>query len=243
MTVRPKPRRPHPGGERRRVAAQPRRPSEPLSRERIADAAMALVDREGLDALSFRRLAADLGCEAMSIYHHVPSKAHLMDTLIDIMLAEIVVPTAAAEADWMERLRMSAHSFRAMALKHPEFFSYFAVHRLNTMRGVTFIDAVIGILREAGFSDGDAARYFREIGYYLTGAALDETAGYAKGPSAVEPVGEAVIMSSFAHLAAAAPYFQPKHFQETFEVGLEMLLDAIQRAHGGIRSVGGPGRD
>ena len=194
---------------------------------------MALVDAEGLDALSFRRLAMSLGCEAMSIYHHVPSKAHLMDALVDIMLAEIVVPTVQEEPNWLERLRRSAHAFRAMALKHPKFFSYFAVHRLNTLRGVTFIDAVIGILREAGFSDGDAARYFRELGYYLTGAALDETAGYAKGPSAAEPVDNAVIGASFSHLAAAAPYFQPEHFQETFELGLEMLLEAIRRAHEG----------
>ena len=99
-----------------------------------------------------------------------------------------------------------------MALKHPKFFPFFAVHRLNTRAGVAFINGVIGILREAGFSDRDAARYFREIGYYLTGAALDETAGYAKGPSAAEPVSDATIAADFKHLAAAAPYFQPGHF-------------------------------
>ena len=230
MTTRPKARRGGVGGRPQRPG-RPDRTATPLSRERIALAAMALVDEEGLDALSFRRLAACLGCEAMSIYHHVPSKAHLMDALVDIMLAEVVIPTAQMEPDWLERLRRSAHAFRAMALKHPKFFSYFAVHRLNTLRGVTFIDAIIGILREAGFSDGDAARYFREIGYYLTGAALDETAGYAKGPSAAEPVDNAVIGASFKHLAAAARYFQPQHFQETFAIGLEMLLDGIRRAH------------
>ena len=205
-------------------------PAVPLTGERIVRAAMALIDREGLDQLSFRRLAADLGCEAMSIYHHIPSKAHLMDALVDIMLAEIAVPAAGEKPDWLERMRLTAHSFRAMALKHPNFFSYFAVHRLNTLRGVTFIDAVIGILRTAGFPDGEAARYFREIGYYLMGAALDETAGYARGPSAVEPVSGEVIAASFPNLNAAAPFFQPTHFQKTFETGLEILLDGIGRA-------------
>jgi AcrR family transcriptional regulator len=227
MTVRPKSRGRGPGRKPQGAAG---RVAAPLSRERIALVAMALVDREGIDALSFRRLAADLGCEAMSIYHHVPAKAHLLDALVDMMLSEIVIPTPAEEPDWLQRLRRTAHAFRAMALKHPRFFSYFAVHRLNTRRGVTFIDGVIGILREAGFSDGAAARYFREIGYYLTGAALDETAGYAKGPSAAEPIGDAEIAASFEHLAAAAPYFQPKHFQLTFETGLEMLLEGISRA-------------
>lgn len=201
-----------------------------LSRERIAAAALALVDREGLPALSTRRLGDELGCEAMSIYHHFPSKAHLMDALVDLMLAEARVP-AAGEGDWLERLRRTAHSFRAMALKHPKFFPFFAVHRLNTRAGVAFVDGIIGILREAGFSDGDAARYFREIGYYLTGAALDETAGYAKGPSAAEPVSDETIATDFEHLAAAAPYFQPAHFQATFETGLEILLEGIRRAH------------
>lgn len=191
---------------------------------------MALVDREGIDSLSFRRLAASLGCEAMSIYHHVPSKAHLMDALVDMMLAEVAIPSPLEQPDWLERLRRTAHAFRAMALKHPKFFAYFAVHRLNTLRGVAFVDGVIGILRDAGFSDGDAARFFRELGYYLTGAALDETAGYANGPSAAEPVTDAEITASFKHLAAAAPYFQPRHFQRTFEAGLEMLLEGISRA-------------
>jgi hypothetical protein len=106
------------------------------------------------------------------------------------------------------------------------------VHRLNTRAGAAFINGVIGILREAGFSDGDAARYFREIGYYLVGAALDETSGYAKGPSAAEPVSDETIAADFKHLAAAAPYFQSAHFQVTFETGLEILLEGIRQAHG-----------
>ena len=200
-----------------------------LSRERIAAAALALVDREGLAALSTRRLGDELGCEAMSIYHHIPNKAHLMDALVDLMLAEARVP-AADEGNWLDRLRLAAHGFRKMALMHPKFFPFFAVHRLNTASGVAFINGIIGILREAGFSDGDAARYFREIGYYLTGAALDETAGYAQGPSAAEPVSNRTIAVDFPHLAAAAPYFQPEHFQATFETGLEMLLAGIKQA-------------
>lgn len=191
---------------------------------------MALVDREGLEALSTRRLGDELGCEAMSIYHHFPSKAYLMDALVDMMLTEARVELL-PEWSWLERLRRTAHGFRAMALKHPKFFSYFAVHRLNTPSGVAYIDGIVGILRAAGFPDRDAATYFRTIGYYLTGAALDETAGYAKGPSAAEPVSEATIAAEFKNLAAAAPSFRPANFQATFETGLEMLLAEIERAH------------
>jgi AcrR family transcriptional regulator len=207
------------------------KPGMALSRERIAAAALALIDREGLAGLSTRRLGDELGCEAMSIYHHFPSKAHLMDALVDLMLQQARVPSIAGEG-WLERLRRAAHGFRAMAQKHPKFFPFFAVHRLNTSAGVAYIDGIIGILRDAGFSDRDAARYFREIGYYLTGAALDETAGYANGPSAAEPVSNQTIAANFKHLAAASPYFQPEHFRATFETGLEMLLEGIKRARG-----------
>jgi AcrR family transcriptional regulator len=207
------------------------RPGLALSRERIAAAAMALVDREGLAALSTRRLGAELGCEAMSIYHHFPGKAHLMDALVELMLKEAHVAMA-DDWDWLERLRRAAHGFRAMALKHPKFFPFFAIHRLNTPTGAAYLNGVIGILRAAGFSDRDASAYFRQIGYYLTGAALDEVAGYAKGPSAAEPVSNETIAAEFKHLAAAAPYFQPQYFEVTFETGLEILLDGITRGRG-----------
>ena len=210
-----------------------------LSRERIAAAAMALVDREGLEALSTRRLGEELGCEAMSIYHHFPNKAHLMDALVDLMLADAKVELL-PEWGWLERLRRCAHGFRAMALKHPKFFPYFAVHRLNTPAGVAFLDRIIGILREAGFSDRDAATHFRTMGYYLAGAALDEVAGYAKGPSAAEPVSNETIAANFKNLAAAAPFFQAASFQSTFGTGLEMLLAEIERAH---PQMGRSGRD
>ena len=162
------------------------RPGAALSRAGIAAAAMALVDREGLAALSTRRLGGELGCEAMSIYHHFPSKAHLMDALVDFILAEARIP-AAGEGEWLDRLRLAAHNFRTIGLMHPKFFPFFAVHRLNTPSGVAYLDGIIGILREAGFSDRDAARYFREIGYYLTGAALDETVAMPRGRRRLNP--------------------------------------------------------
>ena len=230
MITRSKPKQP--ARSRSAVAQARSRAGRPLalSRERIAAAAMALVDRDGLEALSTRRLGEALGCEAMSIYHHFPSKAHLMDALIDLMLAEARIELL-PEWSWLERLRRTAHGFRAMALKHPKFFPYFAVHRLNTPSGIAYIDGIIGMLRAAGFSDRDAATHFRIIGYYLTGAALDETSGYAQGPSAAEPVSNDTIAADFRNLAAAAPFFQSGHFQATFETGLEMLLAEIERAY------------
>jgi AcrR family transcriptional regulator len=196
-----------------------------LSRDAIAAAALALIDQEGLDALSFRRLGQELGFEAMSLYHYFASKAHLMDAVIDRVFGELVIPPPGG--DWLERLRRSAWNYRAMALKHPRLYPLIAIHRMNTRIAVGKLNEIIGVFRDAGFDDVMAARLFRDFGYYLTGAALDETAGYAKGPSAATPVSDAEIRAHFPNLAAVAPFFKPQHFEETFSFGLELLLQGI----------------
>jgi len=220
-------------GRHRKPAAKPatRRKQQGLSGDRIAAAALDLVDREGLDALSFRRLGEMLGCEAMSLYHYFPSKAHLLDAVIDRVFGALVVPPPGV--DWLQRLRQACRNYRAMALAHPRLYPLMAVHRMNTRVGVRKLDEVIGLFRDGGFDDATAARLFRGVGYYLTGAALDETAGYAKGPSAAEPVSEAEIARDCPNLAAAAPGFRPDRFERTFEAGLDLLLDGIARMRRG----------
>ena len=198
-----------------------------LTREILVDAALALVDREGLEALSYRRLAEAVGCEAMSLYHYFPSKGHLQDAVLDRVFGALEVPPPGSP--WIERLRKAAWNYRAMALGHPKLYPLMAVHRMNTKVGVRKLDQIIGLFREGGFDDAVAASLFRDVGYYITGAALDETAGYAKGPSAAEPVTDAEITRDCPNLAAVAPYFKPQHFEQTFAAGLEMLLTDMVR--------------
>jgi AcrR family transcriptional regulator len=198
-----------------------------LSREKIELAALALVERDGLDALSTRKLAAELGCEAMSIYHHFKSKQHLLDALVDRVIVE-AIPKPSGE-DLRTRLRDAVKRFRAMALRYPHFYQYLALHRLNTLVGLRLIDGVIGIFIEAGFDTETAARLFRIMGYYMGGAALEETAGYGKGHSAAEPVPDEIVLRDFPAVVAINPYFKPAQFEATFDLGLEILLDAIDR--------------
>lgn len=199
-----------------------------LSRERIAAAAMALVDRDGLEALSFRKLAAELGCEAMSLYHHFPSKAHLMDALVDACIAAADLPEPGLP--WAEQLRAAARGFRRMALRHPKFAPFLMVHRMNTPIGVAYLNRIVGIFRAGGLDDETAGALFRGMSYYLAGAVLDESSGYAKGPSAAEPVPNAAIARDFRDLSAVAPFFKPAYFEMTFEAGLEILLQGIERS-------------
>ena len=91
------------------------------------------------------------------------------------------------------------------------------------------IDEVLELVRDAVPDDRLAAQWFRVLSYYVTGAALDETAGYAKGPSAAEPVSDAYVAEHCPSLAAAAPYFKSPWWDSTFELGLESLLAALRR--------------
>ena len=89
----------------------------PLNRRRVLDAALALADRDGVAALSMRKLAQELGVEAMSLYHHVASKDAILDGIVDVVFAEIELP--AAEAGWREAMRRRAVSVREALRRHP----------------------------------------------------------------------------------------------------------------------------
>jgi len=193
-----------------------------LTRERIATAALEIIEGEGLAALSTRRLGDALGCEAMSIYHYFPSKQHIVDACVDHVVGTFELPPAGT--DPLDRLRRTCAAYRALARKHPRFFPYIAVYRHNTPTGVRFIEGILGAVEAVVRDRERAARYFRVLGYYLVGAALDETSGYAAGPSAAEPVTDAYVAEHCPRLATAAPYFKQAHWNATFDLGLDALL-------------------
>jgi len=228
---------------RRASSRRPRPAASPapaLSPERIIDAAFAVVAEVGLGAFSTRRLGERLGCEAMSIYHHFPSKQHLLDAMVDRALGSIELPAAGRRP--AERVRALARAYRKMAMRHAAFYPYLAVHRLNTPRGVALLDHVIEAVGEVVPDAEGAARHFRALGYYLTGAALDETAGYARGPSAAEPVSDADVAAHCPHLAKAAAYFSESHWAATFELGLEALMARMEADGRRLRNAAPRGR-
>src|SRR5262249_37882137 len=147
---------------------------------------LEIVESRGLEGLTARRLGNALGCEAMSLYHYFPSKRHLLDALVERAIAEIREPSH--DLDPIDRLRKLAWEYRAMALRHPKLFQLVGLHRLNMPAGIAFIERILSHFRAAVPDARLAAQAFRFLGYYLVGAAIDETAGYAAGPSAAEPV-------------------------------------------------------
>jgi len=196
-----------------------------LSRERIIDAALAQVERHGLEALTMRKLGEALGVEAMSLYHFFPSKRHLLDALVDAAISSVEFPAQSLQP--VERMRRTMRAYREMAHRHGRLYPVIAVHRLNTPTGVKFIEKVLKIAYDITGDEETAARSFRSLGYYLMGAALDETMGYAKGPSAAEPVDGAFIARECPLLARSAKYFQRDQWDRTFEQGMEDMLHAL----------------
>jgi AcrR family transcriptional regulator len=217
----------------RRTAARGRagRKSPALSKARIVAAALAVTSRDGIAGLSARKLGAELGVEAMSIYHHFPSKRHLLDALVDHAIGSIEFPPPGPP---IARLRALCHRYRAMAHRYPQLYPLVGLHRLNTEVGVLFLERVLGLVHDVVGEPERAARQFRALGYYLMGAGFDETAGYAHGPSAAEPVDDAFIARHCPRLAAAAPYFRAQEWEATFDAGLDALFAGLETPRGGL---------
>jgi len=220
-----KPRQ-NPGKIRPKAALRERR--EPLTRERIELAALELIEQVGLEGFSTRKLGEVLGCEAMSIYHHYPSKSHLLNALLDRVLSARALP--AQDLAPLEWIRQVSYWYRAIGTEHPKLFQYIALHRMNTRTGLGMLNAIIGAFKRLGLDTETTARLFRAYSYYLTGAILDETSGYAKGPSAAEPVPDAEVARDYPQVVAAGPFFKQEHFDRTFATGLEILLRALEDA-------------
>jgi AcrR family transcriptional regulator len=211
------------------MAARSKRAKQPLSQERIEVAALELIEVEGLPQFSTRKLAAALHCEAMSIYHYFPSKDHLMDALVDRVMGAEMSVLAPEPANWRKQLEFMAREWRSLALHRPHFFGYLAMHRLNTPLALRWLDSIVGLFRALGLGDEYASRMFRAIGFYLTGALIEETAGYWRGHSTVEPLPDDVMEERYPNVVAVGPWFQEKHWEATFEFGLKVFIDSVER--------------
>jgi AcrR family transcriptional regulator len=122
----------------------------PLTRERVLKAAVRLADREGLEAVSMRRLGTELGIEAMSLYTHVRDKDDLLDGMVELVIREI--PIQRDGPDWKASLRTTIHSARQVILRHPWVPRVIETRNDPGPSGLRYYDAVMGILREGGFS-------------------------------------------------------------------------------------------
>ena len=131
-----------------------------------------IVDEQGLEALTMRRLGAAMGVDPMTIYHHVPDKAALFDGLVELIFAEIVVP--APTGDWPEDLRAIARAARATFLAHPDLVALAGTRPPVTEPAFDLVEAVTTVVLHAGRGEQAAADAFDCLGRMVIGHVLAE---------------------------------------------------------------------
>lgn len=198
--------------------------------------ALRLVDVEGLDALTMRRLGRELGVEAMSVYHHVPGKEALLGGIVELIVLEIEVADA-TDGSWQETSRRTLRSYRKAALAHPHAFPLFTTRPLNTQGALRRMDATFGVLRAAGFDDRGVIAAFRLGAGFVRGFALEEINARALGrqpPSAEGRVPGDLADEDFPNLSALAASLASADADELFEIGVEAIIAGMQARLDGL---------
>jgi AcrR family transcriptional regulator len=210
----------------------------PLTRERVLAAAIDLADRDGIASLSMRKLAQELGVEAMSLYHHVASKDAILDGLIDLVFGEIDLPMG--EADWKAAMRRRAISAREVLRRHPWATGLMESRSTPGPATLRHHDAVLGILRNAGFPLELAAHAYSLLDSYIYGFALQETSLPFNTPEETAEVAQAMMAEfpadAYPHLTeiAVEHVLQPGYsYASEYLFGLDLILDGLERLAAG----------
>ena len=197
-----------------------------LDRRTILEAALRLVDSEGLEALSMRRLGALLGVEAMTLYYYIPGKAALVQGLAEVVLDELQLPTGPVR-DWRAEVREVARSFRRLGLAHPNVFPLLATVGLDNPASHRPTEAVLEALRSAGFDHQLAFTAFTTIKSFVVGHVLWILGDRLLGRGERTPPPAAVPAGQFPQLASYLPYLADCDVETEFERSLDVLVAGL----------------
>ncbi|MFN8158912.1 MAG: TetR/AcrR family transcriptional regulator C-terminal domain-containing protein [Candidatus Nanopelagicales bacterium] len=207
----------------------------PLSRERVLTTAVARADRDGIDAVSMRNLAQELGVVPMALYKHVAGKDELLDGMVDVVVAEIDPP---GRGGWKRALRARVLSAREAMLRHPWAPAVMESRTTPTPTVLAHMDSSIAILLEGGLSVDLTHHVMHALGSRIFGFSQEL---YPAPPAAeIPPEVAAQLAAAFPHVVAVAtsrPHDPGSVVgpgcddQFEFEFGLDLLLDAIEQRH------------
>lgn len=202
-----------------------------LDREAILRAALELAERDGLEALSMRRLGRELRVEAMSLYHHIDGKEAVLDGIVELVVASMDL-SGMQRGRWQERLKEGFRSYRRLAHRYPAVFPLVGRRPVRTLAALRPVDEALGILREAGFSPRAALHAFRTLSSYAYGYALSELRGMAMesashggGPPPDVLAAEA---ARFPNLAEVIPQAGATDHDGEFEEGLDLIIAGLE---------------
>jgi AcrR family transcriptional regulator len=215
-------------------APQKAGPRAPLRKERVLRAAVELADKGGIESLSMRKLAQELGVEAMSLYNHVRDKEDILDGIVDVVVSEIAAP--AKTSDWKTSLRQTVLSARSVLLRHPWAPRVIESRRNPSPATFGYFERVIGILRAGGFSVDQTHHALHVLGSRVLGFTqelFNDSDELASGP-------ESAVM--FARMAEKFPYMTEMAMAVShqgglggcdddveFEFALDLILDGLER--------------
>ncbi|HJM89242.1 MAG TPA: TetR/AcrR family transcriptional regulator [Dehalococcoidia bacterium] len=212
----------------------------PLSRGHILAAALAYTDQHGLQALSMRKLAAELDVEAMSLYNHIDNKDDILVGIADLVFAEVVIPSSAS-GSWDERTREVAESARQALAAHEQIVPIILAGSNRGPAYLHMMESGVGALREAGFSADMAHHGWHTLVAHVLGYVLQQTATPMLVSSAVAgrqlasdrtnrslPLAD-LPASDFPHIVEIAPYLAQCATDDEFEFGLDVILAGLKR--------------
>ncbi|ATQ32016.1 TetR/AcrR family transcriptional regulator C-terminal domain-containing protein [Rhodococcus ruber] len=211
------------------------------TREAILTSALAIIDRDGVEGLSMRRLGKALGRDPMILYRHAPNKAALLDGVAEIVLGQLSVDPQGG--DWEDQLRTVARDFRRLALDHPHVVPLLVTRPLSTplalrpLGTLRPLEGILTLLTRAGFTAADALHVYRALFGFLHGHVLDELQELVERPEESDdllrlglhrlPIGEFPILRSLAPILAS--YDGAAEFERGLDVffsGLTATLDS-----------------
>ena len=206
----------------------------PLSPAEVVRASAEIADAEGLAAVSMRSVARRLGVEAMSLYHHVAGKEAILDGMVDLVFDEFHDPRVGGA--WAEEMRLRSRSARSALKRHP-----WAVGLMNSRAGAGWAtlrhhDAMLGCLREAGFSVPLAGHAFALLDAHLYGFVIQELSLPFEGDEDLAPLADRILgalpdgaLPHFREFAMDRVLRPGYRFGEEFDVGLDLILDGLAR--------------
>jgi len=224
----------------RRLPSAPQRPSSraPLSRERVIDAALQIIDNEGVDAVSMRRIAATLGVQAMSLYNHVGGKADVLDGVTEFIATDMGLSRQSGRG-WEDGIRSVAYAFRRASLRHPRAVELVLTRQLSSPAALPVINCSLAVLLDHGFDEAAAVHALRLLLAFQVGSLLREfhapgfgsEAGEAgeEDEESVDERRQHLADSGFPAVAKLAPRLAEIDHAAEFTFGLELLIDALRQ--------------
>lgn len=173
-----------------------------------------------------RKLGAELGVEAMSLYNHVPNKGALLDGMVEVLLRNLELPDD--NTDWETMSREAYQRFRRMAHAHPNVFPIFVERPPDTMDGAWLVETFLGTMLQAGFDHDTAVYAFRALTSYTVGYVMAEIRGFAMEPDN-ERVGALQLPpEDFPNITKLSTQLANIDREAEFEFGLDLILSSLR---------------